>query len=146
MAGWMGGLFTRDERAVVVFLAVSLAVGSLVMAARRVDPSLVADTQSPGADSASLVQPAETQEWPIDVNRASADELVALPGIGPVRAAAIIALRDERGRFGSIDELLDVKGIGPKTLERLRPLAIAGPGRRETRPTGRRAQGAEGGD
>lgn len=145
MAGWMGGLFTRDERAVVVFLAVSLAIGSLVMAARRVDPSLVAETQSPGADSTSAAQPVETPDWPIDVNRASADEMVALPGIGPARAAAIIALRDARGGLGSLDELLDVKGIGPKTLERLRPFAVAGPRARKAHPSGRPAQGTGGG-
>lgn len=142
----MGGLFTRDERAVVVFLALSLAVGSLVMAARRVDPHLAAETQAPGADSAAVARPADTPEWPIDVNRASADDLVALPGIGPARAAAIIALRDARGGLGSLDELLDVKGIGPKTLERLRPFAVAGPRARKAHPSGRPAQGTGGGE
>jgi competence protein ComEA len=141
MAGRMGGLFTRDERAVVVFLAVSLAVGSLVMAARRVDPRLKAETGASGADSATVARPVETPKWPIDVNRASADEMVALPGIGPARAAAIIALRDERGGLGSLDELLDVKGIGPKTLERLRPFAVAGPRARGAPPPGRAEQG-----
>jgi len=139
MAGWMGGLFTRDERAVVVFLAVSLAVGSLVMAARRVDPHVAAGTQAPAADSAAARQ-ADAPEWPIDINRASAEELVALPGIGPARAAAIIALRDAQGGLRSLDELLDVKGIGPKTLERLRPFAVAGPRPQEAPPPDGRAR------
>lgn len=140
MAGWMGGLFTRDERAVVVFLAVSLAVGSLVMAARRVDPRLATEASPSGTGSAAVAAPADAPAWPVDVNRASADELVALPGVGPARAAAIVALRDARGGLRSLDELLDVKGIGPKTLERLRPFAVAGPGRSEAGSTGERAQ------
>lgn len=53
----------------------------------------------------------------IDVNSASVDRLVELPGIGPVTAAAIVAGRP----YASIDDLLSVRGIGPKTLERLRP-------------------------
>lgn len=57
----------------------------------------------------------------VDLNRASAEELQSLPGIGARRAALILALRQARGRFHTIDELLDVPGIGPKTLARLRP-------------------------
>jgi comEA protein len=126
VATWPGGFFTREERGVVVFLAVSLAVGSLVMAARRVDPALVsAGRPTAGPPAAAPEAPA----GPVDVNAATADELTALPGIGPVRAAAIVALREERGGFRSLDDLLDVKGIGPKTLARLRPLAAVGPRR-----------------
>jgi competence ComEA-like helix-hairpin-helix protein len=142
----MGGLFTRDERAVVVFIAVSLTVGSLVMAARRVDPWVTGAVPPAAADSSQAARPAEAPEWPIDVNRASADELVALPGIGPARAEAIVALRDARGGLGSLDELLDVKGIGPKTLERLRPFAAAGPRGSRADTSGGRAPKTGGGD
>lgn len=55
---------------------------------------------------------------PIDLNYASAGELQTLPGIGPKTAEAIIAGRP----YGSVDDLLRVKGIGEKTLEKLRPL------------------------
>jgi comEA protein len=127
VAGWPGGFFTREERGVVVFLAVSLTVGSLVMAARRVDPALVS-AERPAPPQPLAGAPA-TPAGPVDVNAATAEELTALPGIGPARAAAIVALREERGGFRSLDELLDVKGIGPKTLARLRPLAAAGPRR-----------------
>ncbi len=57
----------------------------------------------------------------LNLNTASAEELIELPGIGESKAAAILALRKERGGFRSVDELLDVKGIGPKALEKLRP-------------------------
>lgn len=59
---------------------------------------------------------------PVDLNAASASDLEALPGIGPATAAAIVDERERRGRFSSVDDLLDVRGIGPAKLEQLREL------------------------
>lgn len=59
---------------------------------------------------------------PLDLNAATAEQLDALPGIGPSTAAAILDERDRRGGFSSVDELLDVRGIGPAKLEQLREL------------------------
>ena len=56
----------------------------------------------------------------LDLNRADAASLQVLPGIGPVRAAAIVAER-ERRPFDSVGSLTRVRGIGPRTLARLRP-------------------------
>lgn len=58
----------------------------------------------------------------LNLNTASAQDFETLPGVGPVTAAAIVAHRDKEGPFGSVDELTDVSGIGPATMERLRPL------------------------
>lgn len=58
---------------------------------------------------------------PIDVNRAGAVALQAVPGIGPARAAAIVADRAALGPFEDVDALDRVRGIGPATVERLRP-------------------------
>jgi competence protein ComEA len=56
----------------------------------------------------------------IDPSRASASELVRLPGIGPSLAGRIVADRDQHGGFPTAEALLRVRGIGPKTLERIR--------------------------
>ena len=60
----------------------------------------------------------------VDLNAAGRDRLETLPGIGPVKAQAIIAYREQHGRFTNVDELLNVPGIGPATLERIRSLII----------------------
>ena len=57
----------------------------------------------------------------IALNLASAKELELLPGIGPSLAARILEHRQTHGPFKSLEELLAVKGIGPKTLEKIRP-------------------------
>jgi competence protein ComEA len=59
---------------------------------------------------------------PLDLNAATLDQLDELPGVGPATAQAIIDERDRRGGFGSVDDLLDVRGIGPAKLEQLRDL------------------------
>ena len=51
---------------------------------------------------------------------ASQAELETIPGVGPVTAQAIIAWREDNGAFSSVEQLIDVNGIGPKTLEQLR--------------------------
>lgn len=61
-------------------------------------------------------------EFPLDLNTASAADLQYLPRIGPALSGRIVAFRKEIGAFDSVDQLLDVSGIGGKTLERLRPL------------------------
>ena len=58
------------------------------------------------------------------LNAAAAEELDALPGIGPVLAERIVALREERGGFSRAEELLDVDGIGAATLEEIAPYLI----------------------
>jgi competence protein ComEC len=62
----------------------------------------------------------------VDLNTATLDELIALPEIGPRTAEKILAYRAERGGFTNVEELLDVKGIGPKTMDAVRPLVRVG--------------------
>ncbi len=67
-----------------------------------------------------------SRNTPLDLNRATADQLEALPGIGAVKAAAILAVRDTRGGFQSMEELEAVRGIGPALVAKLRPLVVVG--------------------
>lgn len=71
---------------------------------------------APAADDPRLV-------GVVNVNTATVEELQLLPGIGETRARAIVATREERGSFKSVEELVAVKGIGQASLMRLRPFA-----------------------
>lgn len=64
---------------------------------------------------------------PVDVNRATADELATLPGIGPGLARRIVEWRGAHGPFATVDDLEKVPGIGPATVRRLRPGATVTP-------------------
>ena len=63
----------------------------------------------------------------VNINTASKDELIALSGIGPAKAQAILDYRKQNGPFKSVDDLKSVKGIGAKRLEKLRPELSVGP-------------------
>jgi competence ComEA-like helix-hairpin-helix protein len=63
----------------------------------------------------------------ININTADAKALETLPGIGPSKASAIIAYREANGPFPSVDTLSNVKGIGPKTIEKFRDRITVGP-------------------
>jgi competence protein ComEA len=63
----------------------------------------------------------------LNVNTATAEQLMLLPGIGESKARAILDRRKEQGGFKTIDELVEVKGIGPAALDKIRPfVAIQG--------------------
>ncbi len=59
----------------------------------------------------------------VNINTTTPEQLELLPGIGEVRAKAVVAMRKQRGGFKSVEELTAVKGIGDAALERLRPFA-----------------------
>jgi len=92
------------NRRALVALAIGIALASGAVA-RAAD-----------AAGSSSAKPAA-----VNVNTATLQELEALPGIGEARAQAILDARKQRGGFKSVDELVDVRGIGPKNLEKLRP-------------------------
>jgi len=64
---------------------------------------------------------AKTPAKKVQLNAATAEELEALPKIGPKTAQRIVEYRDSHKGFKTVDELLNVKGIGPKVLELIRP-------------------------
>ena len=75
------------------------------------------------AEPAAVEKPASkaVMQGTVNINTADAAQLALLPGIGPKAADSIISYRSSEGAFASIDDLVKVKGIGQKTLEKLRP-------------------------
>ena len=70
------------------------------------------------AGSADVVE----QNAKVSLNAGSAIDLQTLPGIGEVTAARIITFREQNGPFATVDDLIKVKGVGVKTLDKLRPM------------------------
>ncbi|GIK19278.1 MAG: hypothetical protein AMXMBFR77_14330 [Phycisphaerales bacterium] len=100
--------------------------------ARAADTTAMPLSAVPGASpqhepgrtsSEDRAAPASSIARLIDLNSASAAELQSLPGIGPALAARIVEDRNATGPFGSVDDLQRVRGIGPITIEKIRPLA-----------------------
>ena len=80
----------------------------------------VSATAPPPSATVSTRRESGPGESLIDLNSASSQELQALPGIGPVKAENIVSHRDSNGPFGSVEDLENVAGIGPKILESIR--------------------------
>jgi len=94
-------------------LAAPLVDGQQVLVPRR---------GSPRENGSPSVAPPAPGSAPVHLNTATAEELDALPGIGPVTAQRIVDYRTEHGPFASIEELDAIPGIGPARLEQLREL------------------------
>jgi len=99
--------------------ALNLA-GLLVDAQQVLVPRAAAGLPAPAASSG--IEVGTTTPQLVNVNSATAEELETLPGIGEVLGAAIVAYREEHGPFTSVDQLLDVSGIGEVTLGEIRDL------------------------
>jgi len=66
------------------------------------------------------------QEPQVDINKASVEQLTALPGVGETLAQRIVDYREQQGPFASAEELMNVKGIGEKSFEKLRDRLTVG--------------------
>ena len=116
-----------QERGLLLLLGLCvLASGWFVLAEVR-EPVASLTLEPLVLDDVAVLLPQFVPTGPVDVNHATTDELIALPGIGPALAARIIAYREEHGPFGSLEELEHVQGIGPQTVKGLAEDAIALP-------------------
>ncbi len=134
---------TKSEAAILLFLSLSLILGGSVKmfhldrtahdfdftasdeffaaASAKIDSILAYEEDS--LDNSIVRKAGATPEADVavNINLATIDELTALPGVGRATARRIIDYRTANGRFNSADELLNVKGIGKKKLEQMRP-------------------------
>jgi competence protein ComEA len=108
-----GGLRRGAERAAVNFAA-PVSDGQQVLVPER--GAAVAAGAGGGAGSASA--------GPVSLSSATAEQLDALPGVGPVTAEKIVAYRQQHGAFRSVDELDAISGIGPSRIADLRGLVV----------------------
>ena len=110
-----GGLTNRADPS-DLNLAQPLGDGQQVVIGTRTDPvGEVRDQPGSGRGSSAAATAA------LDLNHASQPQLEELPGVGPVTAQAILAWREQHGRFSRIEELQEVDGIGPKTYAEISP-------------------------
>lgn len=99
-------------------LAAPLSDGSKVLVPLHQDPATSAETRQ---DTSANDQAAPTV-FPININTAPKETLMQLPGIGEVKAQAIIDYRNQNGPFTSLEQIQEVSGIGPATFEKLKDL------------------------
>ena len=105
-----------------VNLAARVSDGERVYVPKKGEAPPVVLGGAPGAPASATGGKAPPAGGPVDLNTATAEQLEALPGVGPATSKAILAYRSSHGRFRSVTELLEVPGIGPAKLEALRPL------------------------
>ncbi len=129
-------IYRRRELWLLLFLAAGLGVGAAVSEFRNGFPDLAErleslDTEALSEPAASAVPPARppklsgTQtktDGRLDLNRATADDLQRLPGVGPTLAGQIVRTRERQGRFQAAEDLLTVPGMGPRKLAGIRDL------------------------
>jgi competence protein ComEA len=138
------GPYTRQQLMLLLALLGAAGVGLGVTHWRAAHPQLVErlegldreiaasdEVRAEDRDVTRVVSPAPAPRGqalpldqsgpPLDLNHATLADLMRLPGVGPVLARRILEAREGVGRFGAVDDLVGVRGLGRTKLERLRP-------------------------
>lgn len=111
-------------------LAANSSEGSQAAIASAPEPAIAANPAPVAVvpdQSSPVAAPKRAHQGLLDLNRATKQDFDALPGIGPKLAERIMEHRQSVGAFHSLDELREVKGIGNKKFERIRPLVTVTP-------------------
>ena len=114
-----------QQRGLIILIATALVASGLVFFFSRLrTPSFELPAPIELTDVQILLPIFSDANEKINLNTASAVELTALPGIGDVLAARIVAYRQEHGPFQTVDALAQVSGIGDKLVEKIRDLVV----------------------
>ena len=123
--------FTKNEQKILLFLAILFLTGTAIKAYKLYvvppEPQHFDYAESDSvfaARSATPVHAASLIQQRVNINAASATELDALPGVGPAMARQIVEYRMVHGPFNTMDDLRNIKGLGPKKLEKLQTMVI----------------------
>jgi len=100
------------KKTMVLFI---LLIAALVITGSS--PTIVSASEAKATESSSTQQSATTK---ININNATATELEKLPGIGPKMAVQILDFREANGPFKSVEDLKQIKGVGPKKFEQIK--------------------------
>ncbi|MGC8594788.1 MAG: ComEA family DNA-binding protein [Candidatus Kryptoniota bacterium] len=136
---------SKSESKIILFLTFGMLIGGFVKilqeregmprydyrqtdaifaeSASKVD-SIISIEEDTSKVSASAQHKKKLAVSPVDINIASAEELTSLPGIGQATAERIVEYRKIHGKFASIEDLMNVKGIGEKKFQKLRSLVV----------------------
>jgi competence ComEA-like helix-hairpin-helix protein len=129
---------TKTERNVILFLVITMAAGAALRLYQATFPDLPQfdyrasdstftalsaapeDSMSVGSDRATIGE----ESGKLNLNTATKQQLMDLPGIGEVTAERILKYREENGKFATLEDLRAIKGISKNKLERLSPMII----------------------
>ncbi len=115
--------FSAPERGLILLIAIALLTSGAILYATWERPVTLRTSEPIVVEDVLIVLPTFLDPRMIDLNTASVEELVRLPGIGEVLAGRIVAHREAHGRFDTIDDLTAVNGIGPAIVDGLRDQA-----------------------
>lgn len=107
-------------------LALACTLGLALALALAAPASAAPAAQSAAPAAAGQTGQGPSAEHPVDINTASEEALIELPGVGPAMARRIVDFRKEHGPFRRVEDLMKVKGIGEKSFAKLRPLITVG--------------------
>lgn len=123
MAKQIEGIVAKHYWRAVTCLVAIILIGAGFWSLRRFNPALFLGKPDfiavPNENQSQ--QPAQEKPALLNINTAIAEELETLSGIGPQMAERIIQYRKKHGNFASVEALTEVKGLGEKTLEKLKP-------------------------
>ncbi len=120
----------NKEKIVLYFLIISTIIGSAISLYKRQKESKnfsqiefeiekVSNLENT-SENKVIITEKEINQYPVNINQANKKEMEALPGIGPVLAQRIIDERNRVGKFYNPEDLLKIKGIGPKILVKIK--------------------------